>query len=112
MQIEIKIYSFQSGRDGDYRELSYSIPNMSFYEFMDQYYIRFVYHEFASCTNLSGYEKFVSPWNKTLYIFSKCRPEGKTMPEIVPRGYYRVVLTISGQAELFYQLDVKVKPTG
>ncbi|XP_034114612.1 uncharacterized protein LOC117574773 [Drosophila albomicans] len=101
----------QSGRDNDYKDTIHQVPMMTFYEFLDKYYMKIVYADWGSCTNLPDIgSKFVPPWNKTTYIFSKCDPPGVNFPDILPRGYHKLVCKIIGQAELVIETILKLTP--
>ncbi|XP_060650099.1 uncharacterized protein LOC132787195 [Drosophila nasuta] len=109
---EMKIYYSQNGRESTYREQPYAIPKMSFYQFLDQYWMNLIYPFFADCSNLPSFDKFVPPWPKKTYLFDKCRPEPTSGPETMPRGYYRFVWNIIGEAALNIVIDVKLTPIG
>ncbi|KAH8414579.1 hypothetical protein KR215_009237, partial [Drosophila sulfurigaster] len=90
----------QSGRDNDYKDTIHQVPMMTFYEFLDKYYMKVIYANWDSCSNFPNIgDKFVPPWNKTTYIFSKCHPQCVNFPDILPRGYHKVVCKIIGKAE-------------
>ncbi|XP_034114520.1 uncharacterized protein LOC117574710 [Drosophila albomicans] len=109
---EMKIYYSQNGRESTYSELPYTIPKMSYYDFLDQYWMKLIYPFFEDCSNLPSFDKFVPKWPKTTYLFDKCRPEPTSAPETMPRGYYRVVWNIIGPATFNIIIDVKLTPTG
>ncbi|XP_060650067.1 uncharacterized protein LOC132787168 [Drosophila nasuta] len=109
---EMKIYFSQNGRESTYHEQPFTIPRMSFYQFMDQYWMKLFYPFFADCSNVPSFDKFVPPLPKTTYFFNKCRAEPTSGPETMPRGYYRFVWKIIGEAALNVVIDVKLTPTG
>ncbi|XP_060650388.1 uncharacterized protein LOC132787395 [Drosophila nasuta] len=109
---EMKIYYSQNGKESTYSELPYAIPKISYYDFLDQYWMKLVYPYLADCSNVWSFDKFVPPLPKTTYLFNKCRPEPTSGPETMPRGYYRVVWKIIGAATLNIVIDVKLTPTG
>ncbi|KAH8414330.1 hypothetical protein KR215_003319, partial [Drosophila sulfurigaster] len=99
-QCQLRFLYSQSGRDNDYKDTIYQVPMMTFYEFLDKYYSKVIYADFGSCTNLPDIgDKFVPPWNKSTIIFSKCDPPVENYPDILPRGYHKLVGKLIGQAE-------------
>ncbi|XP_060650101.1 uncharacterized protein LOC132787198 [Drosophila nasuta] len=109
---EMKMYYSQNGRESAYHELPYAIPKISYYNFLDQYWMKLFYPFLKDCSNLPSFDKFVPPWPKMTYLFNKCRAEPTSGPEIMPRGYYRIVWKIIGDATFNVLIDVKVTPTG
>ncbi|KAH8312049.1 hypothetical protein KR044_009117, partial [Drosophila immigrans] len=110
LQTLLKAYWSRTGRETDYHELPYNIPNIKFTEFINEYYMKLVYPEVANCSNMPPIEKFVPPWKRGTYIFNECGYSGDTAPEILPRGYYKMVIKIIGQAEVVYTATAKLKP--
>ncbi|KAH8312000.1 hypothetical protein KR044_008966, partial [Drosophila immigrans] len=109
-RMEMKLVYSRTGRETDYHEMPYNIPNITFNKFMDDYYMKIFYPEVANCSNLPAIEKFVPPWKRGIYIFNECEVSGETAPEILPRGYYKIVIKIIGQAEVVYTITAKLKP--
>ncbi|KAH8414304.1 hypothetical protein KR215_002860, partial [Drosophila sulfurigaster] len=110
--IGMKIYWCRNGREDSFREMPYNIPDISFYQFLDQYYMKLFYPDYTNCSNMPAFDKFVPPWNKTIYIFNKCKPEGNSWPEVLPSGYYKIVLKLTAQAELVISISVKITSKG
>ncbi|XP_062123389.1 uncharacterized protein LOC133836817 [Drosophila sulfurigaster albostrigata] len=110
--IGMKVYFCRNGREDAFREMPYNIPDISFYQFLDHYYMKLFYPDYASCSNLPAFDKFVPPWNKTIYIINKCKPEGVSWPEVLPSGYYRIVIKLIAQAELVISISVKLTSRG
>ncbi|KAH8378140.1 hypothetical protein KR093_009558, partial [Drosophila rubida] len=105
-----KAYFSQSGRDEDYRVLPYNIPNISFEVFFGQYYKQLIHSELGNCSNLPTFDEFALFCKKATFVFNKCRPSMNAFPEMLPRGYYKIVFQIIGEAVLTFSAITKVVP--
>ncbi|KAH8388237.1 hypothetical protein KR093_001550, partial [Drosophila rubida] len=108
---ELNMLFCQSGREEDYREHMYKIPKMKLYDFFDKYYMKIIYADYGSCSNLPDIgDKFIPPWNKTTYIFTQCLPKVENYPDILPMGYYKFQIKIIGEVKVTFQMTAKVFP--
>ncbi|KAH8357755.1 hypothetical protein KR200_009573, partial [Drosophila serrata] len=96
--IEAIAYRSSSGAEADYKLLPWSIPKQPFYEYLDNYYKDVIMKMFSHCTNLPQFEgKFQPPWPSKTYVIDKCvLGDGDGLPEVVPPGFYKIVLSFSG----------------
>ncbi|XP_030387645.1 uncharacterized protein LOC115634197 [Scaptodrosophila lebanonensis] len=95
--VEILIYRSPTGSSYDYQLMPWSIPNQKFYEYLNTFY-KEVINNFANCSNLPIYkEKFEPPWPKNKYEFKRCEVAGEGLPEVAPEGFYKIVVTFSGE---------------
>ncbi|XP_034480995.1 uncharacterized protein LOC117786744 [Drosophila innubila] len=106
----IALYSV-SGREEDYRRNPYQVPKMTLTEFIDTYWNELIYPTLRPCSNFQEFEgKFVPPFPRKSYIMNQCELTGDGSPDILPIGYYKVLILLSGQAELNVTLTLKLTP--
>jgi len=91
------IYRSQSGMDNDFTPLPYAIPKNTFKEAIHKYYNDCLYENVKHCSNLPPVEEIDNhPVPKKRYYLERCVFPGKGLPEILPEGIYKVVLSITG----------------
>jgi len=110
-QIEIIASHGVSGREEDYRELLYQVPKMTLTEFVNNYWDELVHPNLGSCSNFPKFHgEFVSPFPKKCYILNDCEFTGDGIPDILPVGYYKMLIQMTGQAELTIIFIFKLTP--
>ncbi|XP_060650349.1 uncharacterized protein LOC132787365 [Drosophila nasuta] len=96
----------RSGRENDYSNTPYQIPNQNLKTFVDTYYHDLFYANVANCSNLPPY--FDVPPVKMNYILNECSLTGDGFPYILPLGYYKFHLEIKGEGTLTISFIFKV----
>lgn len=110
-EVNLSIYHSQSGRNDDYRETPYGIKKMKFTDAVNNVYDEMLYKNAHECSNLKKINgDFVPPFPRGKYWFHQCRGNTSGCPDVLPIGYYKVVLTISGQVDLVLSGIVKLTP--
>lgn len=108
-QLETIIYSSTSGSENDYKVLPYSIPSITFNEFLEKHYNEIIYANFRNCSNLALFKnRLETPWKKATYTFNLCRPKGDGSPDVLPDGFYKIFVRISGEIEVILIAVFKV----
>lgn len=110
-EVNLSTYHSQSGRNDDYRETPYGIKKMKFTDAVNNVYDEMLYKNAHECSNLKKINgDFVPPFPRGKYWFHQCRGNTNGCPDVLPIGYYKVVLTISGQVDLVLSGIVKLTP--
>lgn len=110
-EVNLSTYHSQSGRNDDYRETPYGIKKMKFTDAVNNVYDEMLYKNAHECSNLKKINgDFVPPFPRGKYWFHQCRGNTNGCPDVLPIGYYKVVLTISGQVDLVLSIIVKLTP--
>uniref|UniRef100_A0A6P4EIW2 Uncharacterized protein LOC108041500 n=1 Tax=Drosophila rhopaloa TaxID=1041015 RepID=A0A6P4EIW2_DRORH len=91
--VEAFVYRSQTGEESDYKGLPWTIPKQTLYEHMDTFYKDVSMKNFKHCSNFPQFtEKFQPPLPKKIYVGDKCMIDGDGLPDIIPPGYYKVIV--------------------
>lgn len=84
---------------------------MKFADAINSKYNDLVYANYAHCSNLASIESgtFVSPFPRKNYVILNCSPKANGYPDIVPVGYYKVVVNIRAEVDVSMVFIIKVK---
>ncbi|KAM8703799.1 hypothetical protein ACLKA7_008433 [Drosophila subpalustris] len=100
-EMELLVLSSVSGREEDYHELPYKTSKQTITEFVDNYYDDLVYANLGHCSNFPKFKgKFVPPFPKRNYTLNNCALTGDGFPDILPLGYYKIIVRTSGPVEV------------
>lgn len=105
----MKVLSSQSGRSDDYSPTPYKIPDVTFNDYMKRYYDELVFPNFGNCSNIPRIEGgFKPPFPRNIYILDRCSMNGDGFPDILPVGYYKIMFSLTGQTEFYFDLIIKL----
>ncbi|KAH8400798.1 hypothetical protein KR009_000970, partial [Drosophila setifemur] len=96
--VEATVFRSTSGDEADYKQLPWTIPKQTFYDYLSTHYKDLIMNNFHHCSNLPHFEgNFQPPWEKKTYIASKCKiGDAEGLPEIAPPGFYKIVFSTFG----------------
>ncbi|EDW01843.1 uncharacterized protein LOC6560249 [Drosophila grimshawi] len=97
--IQGTLYSSYSGYEDDYKPLPWSIENQTFQQFVIDFYTNVSYANLKPCSNLPEPAN-AYPFPMGTYTFTKCEVSGEGLPEIMAEGYYKIVLSSTGQVDV------------
>jgi len=99
-QVEANVLRSSTGDVSDYKLLPWAIPKQSLYEHLNTYYKDVSMKNFKHCSNIPQFEgKFQPPLPKQTYFGNKCVIDGNGLPEIVPAGFYLIVIKCYGPGQ-------------
>lgn len=82
---------------------------MSINTAFDQFYNDVVYKNVGHCSNLPEIKgKFIPPFPQNLYEIKNCEVDVNGFPDIMPIGYYKLILVITGQVNMSITLIAKL----
>ncbi|XP_039483039.1 uncharacterized protein LOC120446235 [Drosophila santomea] len=95
--VEANVLRSYTGDANDYKLLPWAIPKQSLYDHMNTYYKDVSMKNFKHCSNVPQFEgQFQPPLPKKTYFGNKCVIDGDGLPEIVPSGFYKIILKCYG----------------
>ncbi|XP_017014790.2 uncharacterized protein [Drosophila takahashii] len=98
--VEATVSRSDSGDESDYKLLPWAIPPQSLYDHMNTYYKDVSMKNFKHCSNVPQFVgKFQPPLPKMIYSGDKCVIDGDGLPDIMPPGFYKVILKCSGPGQ-------------
>nr|NP_611314.2 uncharacterized protein Dmel_CG18538 [Drosophila melanogaster]AAF57717.2 uncharacterized protein Dmel_CG18538 [Drosophila melanogaster] len=98
--VEANVLRSSTGDVSDYKLLPWAIPKQSLYEHLNTYYKDVSMKNFKHCSNIPQFEgKFQPPLPKQTYFGNKCVIDGDGLPEIVPAGFYLIVIKCYGPGQ-------------
>ncbi|XP_017077708.1 uncharacterized protein LOC108112381 [Drosophila eugracilis] len=101
-----------SGEESDYKLLPWAIPSQSLYDHMNTYYKEVSMKNFKHCSNVPQFEgQFQPPMPKMTYIGNKCVIDGDGLPDMIPQGYYKIILKCYGPEQPTWNATVIAKVT-
>ncbi|KAH8311845.1 hypothetical protein KR044_008285 [Drosophila immigrans] len=104
--IELLLLHSRTGRENDFSVTPYQIPKQTFSKFLDAYYDGIVYPNVGPCSNLP--ETLKIPIERKRYIFDHCALTGEGYPHILPMGYYKLSMEMTGEVNLVINCTVKL----
>lgn len=106
------LYHSQSGRNDDFSETPYRLKNMKFTDGVNSgVYNEMFYKNLHDCSNLEKIEQgFVPPFPRKIYEFRQCVPSTNGFPDVLPLGYYKIVVGFRGQVDIVITFIIKLKP--
>ncbi|XP_017146610.1 uncharacterized protein LOC108158637 [Drosophila miranda] len=109
VMVEATAYRSSSGQESDYKLVPFAIPKQPYEDFLNTHYKDMVIENLGSCSNLPQFEdKFVPPWPQKIYNLDKCVADNDGFPEVLPLGFYKIILTFTGPVEWGMTIIVKV----
>ncbi|BFG03213.1 uncharacterized protein DMAD_02519 [Drosophila madeirensis] len=100
VMIEAVAYRSSTGQESDYKLVPFNIQKQTYEEFLNTHYKDMVIQNLGSCSDLPQFEdKFVPPWPQKTYKLDKCVADNDGFPEVLPLGFYKIVLSITGPVE-------------
>lgn len=75
----------------------------------DQFYNDFIYKNVAHCSNFPEIKgKFIPPFPQNLYEVKHCDVQANGFPDILPIGYYKLILVNTGQVNMSLMMISKL----
>nr|XP_016940562.1 uncharacterized protein LOC108017904 isoform X2 [Drosophila suzukii] len=110
--VQASVFKSNSGDESDYKSLPWAIPAQSLYEHMNTYYKDVSMKNFKHCSNVPQFEgKFQPPIQKQIYSGDKCVINCDGLPDIVPPGFYKIIMKCSGPGQPTWNATVISKVT-
>ncbi|KAH8320352.1 hypothetical protein KR067_000167, partial [Drosophila pandora] len=98
-----------SGDESDYKMIPFNIPKQPLEDFMNTHYKDVVIKNLGDCSNLIKFEgKFEPPMPQQVYTLDKCVANSDGFPEVVPEGFYRIIMNFTGPVDWGFVLVVKI----
>ncbi|XP_017087068.2 uncharacterized protein [Drosophila bipectinata] len=98
-----------SGDESDYKMLPFNIPKQPYTDFMNSHYKDVVIPNLGDCSNLVKFEdKFEPPWPQQVYVLDKCVANSDGFPEVVPEGFYRIIMNFTSPVDWGFIIVVKI----
>ncbi|XP_026836041.1 uncharacterized protein LOC6547083 [Drosophila erecta] len=95
--VEAHVLRSSTGDASDYKLLPWAIPKQSLYDHLNTYYKDVSMKNFKHCSNIPQFEgKFQPPLPKKTYFGNKCVIDGDGLPDIVPSGFYLIIIKCYG----------------
>lgn len=76
---------------------------------MSKYYDELLYKNVVNCSNLPKIEGGFTPrFQRGVFILDRCEMDGNGFPDILPDGYYKLLFSLTGQAQFSFVIIVKL----
>ncbi|XP_022218383.1 uncharacterized protein LOC111071388 [Drosophila obscura] len=100
VMVEALCYRSSTGQESDYKLTPFNIPKQPYEEFLNTHYKDMVIKNLGNCSNLPQFkDKFVPPWPQKTYKLENCVADSDGFPEVLPLGFYKIMLTFTGHVD-------------
>ncbi|KAH8408693.1 hypothetical protein KR215_010858, partial [Drosophila sulfurigaster] len=106
---ELQIYRSPHGNADEFKPIPYAIPKTTLKEGIENYYDDVFYASVSHCSNLPKRSEFVNDKiPQGHYEFRSCVINYKKLPQIMPEGVYKLILTFTHDFKWGLEIVAKV----